>query len=99
MTFIELQFLLLHAKFQSHLTYGTEEKRFLKVFTIYEHGGQLGHMTRTNYINFLLAITDVQYKIQLQSIQWFLRRRCLKVWTDDGQQTIGILYATIGHLF
>ena len=28
------------------------EKRFLKVFTIYGHGGHLGHVTWTIYTNF-----------------------------------------------
>ena len=28
-------------------------RRFLKVFTIYGHGGHLGHVTCTIYINFL----------------------------------------------
>ena len=33
---------ILHAKFQNHRTSGS---RFLKVFTIYGHGGHLGHVT------------------------------------------------------
>ena len=39
---------MLHAKFQDHRTSG----RFLKVFTIYGHGGHLGHVIWTIYINF-----------------------------------------------
>ena len=34
---------MLHAKFQDHRTYGSGD--FLKVFTIYRHGGHLGHVT------------------------------------------------------
>ena len=34
---------MLHAKFQDHRTSGSEEGDFLKVFTIYGHGGHLGH--------------------------------------------------------
>ena len=44
---------MLHAKFQDHRTSGSGEEDFLKVFTIYGHGGHLGHVTRTIYINFL----------------------------------------------
>ena len=42
---------MLHAKFQDHRTSGSGED-FLKVFTIYGHGGNLGHVTWTIYINF-----------------------------------------------
>ena len=40
---------MLHAKFTS----GSGEEDFLKVLTIYRHGGHLGHVTCTIYINFL----------------------------------------------
>ena len=43
---------MLHAKFQDHRTSGSGEEDFLKVFTIYGHGGHLGHVTWTIYINF-----------------------------------------------
>ena len=32
------------------------EKKILKVFAIYSHGGHLGHVTLTIYINFLVYI-------------------------------------------
>ena len=41
---------MLHAKFQDHRTSGSGD--FLKVFTIYGHGGHLGNVTWTIYINF-----------------------------------------------
>ena len=41
---------MLHNKFQDHRTSGPGEI-FLKVFTIYGHGGHLGHVTCTIYIN------------------------------------------------
>ena len=44
---------MLHAKFQDHRTCGSGEEDFLKVFAIYGHGGQLGHVPCTIYINFL----------------------------------------------
>ena len=44
---------MLHAKFQDHRTSGSrEEDLFLKVFTIFGHGGHLGNVTWTIYINF-----------------------------------------------
>ena len=42
---------MLHAKFQDHRTSGSGED-FFKDFTIYGHGGHLGHVTWTIYINF-----------------------------------------------
>ena len=36
---------MLHTKFQGHWPLGSREKDFLKDFTIYGHGGHLGHVT------------------------------------------------------
>ena len=36
---------MIHAKFQDQSTSGSREEDFLKVFTIYRHGGNLGHVT------------------------------------------------------
>ena len=41
---------MLHAKFQDHRTSVLE--KIFKGFTIYGHGGHLGHVTWTIYINF-----------------------------------------------
>ena len=35
---------------------GSGEEDFLKVFTIYRHGGHLDHVTWTFYINFLSSL-------------------------------------------
>ena len=43
---------MLHAKFQDHRTSSSNIEDFLKAFTIYGHGGHLGHVTWTIYINF-----------------------------------------------
>ena len=43
---------MIHAKFQDHKTSGSGEEGFLKVLTIYGHGGHLDHVTRTIYIKF-----------------------------------------------
>ena len=40
---------MLHATFQDHRSSGSGEEDFFKVFTIYGHGGHLGHVTWTIY--------------------------------------------------
>ena len=50
--FVELKSLMLHTKFQNHWPSGSGED-FLSFFSIYSHGGHLGHVTLTIYINFL----------------------------------------------
>ena len=42
---------MLHSKFQDHRTLGSGEEDFLKIFTIYGHGGHHGHVTKTIFIN------------------------------------------------
>ena len=49
--FVELLSLILHARFQNRKPSSSGEK-ILKVFAIYNHGGHLGHVTLTIYINF-----------------------------------------------
>ena len=49
--FVELESLMLQAKFQDPLVSGSEEI-FLKVFTIYWCGDHLGHVTETISITF-----------------------------------------------
>ena len=47
--------MMFHAKFQNHRPSGCGEEDFLKVFAIfaiYSHGGHLGLVTWTIYINF-----------------------------------------------
>ena len=43
---------MLHTKFQGHRPFGSGEEDFFKVFTIYGHGGYLGHVTWTFWIFF-----------------------------------------------
>ena len=38
---------MLHTKFQGHRSIASAEEDFFKFFTIYGHGGHLGHVTRT----------------------------------------------------
>ena len=48
---VVLEHHMLHTKFQGHLPFGSRED-FFKFFTIYGHGGHLGHVTRTVWTNF-----------------------------------------------
>ena len=60
-------------------------RRFFKVFTIYGCGSHVGHGDPHHLNNFLfLKALEAVYEIWLQSTQWFQRRSCLKLWTDDG---------------
>ena len=43
---------MLPTKFRGNHPPGSGEEDFFKVFTIYGHGGHLGHMTLTIYTNF-----------------------------------------------
>ena len=44
---------MLHTKIQGHRSIGSvEEEDFLKVFTIYGHGGHAGHVTQLICISF-----------------------------------------------
>ena len=45
---------MLHTKFQGHRSSGSGEEDFFKVFTIYGHGGHVGHVTQI--INYKLCI-------------------------------------------
>ena len=43
---------MLHAKFRGKRSPGSREEDFLRVFTIYGHGGHLDHVIWTIYTNF-----------------------------------------------
>ena len=43
---------MLHTKFQGHRSIDSGGEDFFKVFIIYEHGSQVGHVTQLICINF-----------------------------------------------
>ena len=43
---------MLHTKFKGHRSSDSGEEDFFKVFTIYGHGGHVGHVTQLICINF-----------------------------------------------
>ena len=49
---VVLSYTMLHTKFQGHWSIGSGEEDFLKVFTIYGHGGHVGHVTQLICIHF-----------------------------------------------
>ena len=68
-----------------------QRRRFLKVFTIYGHGGYLGHVTQMPCTNFHSPYpVRLHMKFGLGWLSGFLRRRHLKcvdvgpTWMDDG---------------
>ena len=49
---------MLHTKFRENRPTGSGEEDFLRVFTIYGHGGHLGHVTRIMLINFHFLVPE-----------------------------------------
>ena len=50
---------MLHTKFHGNRPAGSRELDFLRVFTIYEHGGHLGHVTSimSSFFYFLVPVS------------------------------------------
>ena len=49
---------MLHTKFRENRPTGAGEEDFLRIFTIYGHGGHLGHVTRIVLINFHFLVPE-----------------------------------------
>ena len=49
---------MLQTKFRGNWPAGSGEEDFLKVFTIYGHGGHLGHVTRIMLTNFHFLVPE-----------------------------------------
>ena len=49
---------MLHTKFRENRPAVCGEEDFLRVFTIYGHGGHLGHVTRIMLINFHTLVPE-----------------------------------------
>ena len=49
---------MLHTKFCGNRPAGSGEEDFFKVFTIYGHGGHLGHATRIVLTNFHFLVSE-----------------------------------------
>ena len=73
---------LLHTKPQGHWPFGSGEEDFWRVFTIYGHGGHLGHLTQTPWTNFRSPIP-----LWLHMKFSFGEEDLWKWWPDGRQQT------------
>ena len=89
---------MLHANFQDHMTSGSGEEIFCKVFAIYGHGGHLGHVTMTIYINFCSSFQR-RFNIKF-GFEWpsgFREeniRNCERMMTTtDGRRTLDHVYS------
>ena len=49
---------MLHIKFRGNRPAGSGEEDFLRVFTIYGHGGHLGHVTKIMLANFHFLVPE-----------------------------------------
>ena len=66
---------MLHTKFQGYRSIGSGEEDFFKVFTIYGHGGHVGHVTQLIYINFhFYSPLKLSYELWFQIALLFLRK-------------------------
>ena len=52
---------MLHTKFRENQPAGSGEEDFWRVFTIYGHGGHLGHVTSIMLINFHFLVPESFY--------------------------------------
>ena len=53
---------MLHTKFRGNRPAGSDEKRFLMSFTIYVHGGHLGHVTSIMSSDFYFLVPESFHK-------------------------------------
>ena len=53
---------MLHTKFGGNRHAGSGKENFLRVFTIYGHGGHLGHVTSIKSINFHFHLPKTLHK-------------------------------------
>ena len=49
---------MLHTKFRGNWSIGSSEEDFWRVFTIYGHGGHLGHVTSIMSSNFHFLVPE-----------------------------------------
>ena len=49
---------MLNTKFRENRPAGSGKEHFLRVFTIYRHGGHLGHVTRIMLTNFHFLVPE-----------------------------------------
>ena len=76
---------MLHAKLQDNRTSCSGEEEF-GVYSIYGHGGHLGLVAWTIYIN---VRSSFPRKLHMKLVKRFQRRRCLNIVADnDGRRSM-----------
>ena len=81
---------MLHTKPQGHWPFGSGEEDFWRVFTIYGHGGHLGHVTQTQWTNFCSPIPlRLHMKFGFNTPSGFGEEDLWKWWTTDGRTDDG----------
>ena len=79
---------MLHTKFHENRPAGSGEEDFWRVFTIYGHGGHLGHVTqmpRTKYRSPYPRRLHIKFGFDRASGFW--EEDVWALWTDDGRTT------------
>ena len=86
-----LESLMLHTKFRENLPAGSGEENFWRVFTIYGHGGHLGHVTQMQQTNFCSPYPRrLHIKFGFDWPSSFGEEDLWALW-PDGHQTMSIL--------
>ena len=77
---------MLHTKFQGHWSIASGEEDFFKVFTIYGHGGHVGHVTKHICINFHLH-SPLSFQMNFRSkFYWTDARRPVpRLWIQSAE--------------
>ena len=67
---------MLHTKFRENQSAGSRGEDFSSVFTLYGHGGHLGHVTSIILMDFISMYLKAYIQILVKTAQWFLRKAC-----------------------
>ena len=70
---------MLHTKFQGHWSIASGEVRFFKVFTIYGHGGHVGHVNSHLYKFSFPFSLKLSYELWFQIAHIFLRKTSFNI--------------------
>ena len=92
---------MLHTKFHENRPAGSGEEDFLRVFTIYGHGGHLGHVTRIMLIDFHFLLPEsfhTKFGLEWPSSSEKIRFEFLYV-HDLGPRSINDLDLQYSHTF
>ena len=99
---VELEYPNAAYQLSKTLAFWFQRRRFFKVFTIYGHGGYIGHVTWTIWTTLhFLTPWRLHIKFWLQSAQRFLRKRSLKMlnMSDLGQRSLNDLDLWYSYMF